>query len=173
MTFKGLFQLKLFSDSVIFLDADQRYVPTLQSVVWKGVEQWWPKSGGWTGGVEVRGLSEQRGTDPFLFQLLRQASEGLFLHSLLASSGSFSAECFEVALFSCFHDCCSFAAKTWRPTLFCYWPKEQESCCSPVGVFSDELSQYHSADAWLLDVNNCFLFHEHIYEYCMSVYFPT
>lgn len=71
------------------------------------------KGRGWTEGVEARGLSEQTGTDPFLLQLLRQASEGLFLHSLRASSGSFSAECFEVALFSCVHNWCSFAAKAF------------------------------------------------------------
>lgn len=40
-----------------------------------------------------------------------------------------------------------------------------------LGVFGDELSQYHSADTWLLNVNNCFLFCEHSYEYCISVYF--
>lgn len=112
---------------------------------------------------------------PFYYNYLRQASEGLFLHSLCASPGSFNAECFEVVFFLCpqLLLLCSKDLLPWQPTLFCCWLKEQESCCSPVAVFGDELSQYHSANAWLSDTNNCFLFCEHICEYCISVYFST
>lgn len=147
-------------------------------VVWKGGEQWWPRV---ESGLKVwrwQGC-QSRGTVPFLLQLLRQASEGLFLHSLCASPGSFSAECFEVVLFLCSPFCVLTAAPLQqRPSPLaahnvCCSPKEQESCCSPVGVFGDELSQYHSANTWLSDANNCFLFREHIYEHCISVYFST
>lgn len=141
MTFKGLFQLKLFSDSIIFLDADQGYVPTLQSVVWKGVEQWWPRV---RGGLKVWRWEgcQNRGTDPFLLQLLRQASEGLFLPSVLACSGSFSTECFEVALFWCFNNCCSFAAKT-----FCTG--------NPHCSVTDQRSRRANVLLWVSSVMNC------------------
>lgn len=78
MTFKGLFQLKLFSDSMIFLHADQGYVPTLQSVVWKGVEQWWPRA---EGGLKVwrwEGCQNKEALTPFYYNCWGRQVKGYF-----------------------------------------------------------------------------------------------
>lgn len=151
----------------------------VQRAVGEGTERWWPRVEDGPTGVEVRGLLEQRGTDLFLLQLTTGAGAGKWRavfraswrppdHSVQNASKLLSSDVFTTAAPLQQRPCPS------QPTQCCYWPKEQESwCCSPVGVFGDKLSQYHSADTWIWDVNDHFLFPKHIYEYCISVYFPS
>lgn len=129
------------------------------------------KSGGWTEGVEVRGLSEKTGTDPFLLQLLWQASEELFLHSLCILCMVQQRMLWSCSLFVCSQLVllCSKDLLHWWPTLFCYWPEELLSC-GCLWWWTVTTSQCRP---WLLDVNDCFFFCEHICEYCISVYFST
>lgn len=74
---------------------------------------WWPRLENGLTGVDGGGLSEQRGTDCFLLQLLIDAGASKWRAVFRASWRPLdrSVRCFKVLLLRCFHTCCSFAAK--------------------------------------------------------------
>lgn len=137
MTFKGLLQFKLFSDSVIFLDADQGCVLTCNNY--------------WERGGTLVGKSRERTWRCGGERAVR--TETLTLSITITEAGKWRASSslnpldysVQNALKLLSFCVLTTAAPLWQtllqwwPTLFCYWAKEQESCCS----------------AWVSSVMNC------------------